>query len=57
MFEDNIEIDREKLYKLYMDHVDYICDECDWVTSFTPKDIVHMIATILESNTKIIKKV
>ena len=56
MFEEDINIDREKLYKLYMDHVAYICDECDWVSSFTPKDIIHMISNILEQNPKLLKK-
>jgi len=56
MIEEEINIDREKLYKLYMDHVNYICDECDWVSSFTPKDIVGMIANIIESNPKLIKR-
>jgi hypothetical protein len=56
MFKEEINIDREKLYKLYMDHVDYICDECDWVSSFTPKDIINMISNILEQNPKLIKK-
>ena len=53
---DEISVDREKLYKLYMDEVDYICNECDWVSSFTPKDIIGIISNIIESNPNIIKK-
>lgn len=53
---DDITIDRERLYKLYMDHVDRVCDECDWVTNFTPKDIVNMISHILELYPDLIKK-
>ena len=56
MFEDNIEVDKEKLYNLYMDHINYICDEFDWVTNFTPEDIIGIIANIIENNPKIIKK-
>jgi len=56
MFEEEITIDKDRLYKLYMDHVDYICDECDWVSSFTPKDIVNVISNILEQNPKLIKR-
>ena len=56
MIYEEISIDRKTLYKLYMDHVNHICDECDWVTTFTPKDIISMIANILESNPKLIKK-
>jgi len=56
MFENDIEIDREKLYTLYMEEVEKICDKCDWVSSFTPKDIIGIISNIIESNPKIIKK-
>jgi len=55
MFED-IKLDRERLYKMYMDHVDYICDECDWVSSFTPRDIISIISTIIENNPDLISK-
>jgi hypothetical protein len=53
---DDITIDRDRLYQLYMDHVDRVCDECDWVTSFTPKDIVNMISHIIELYPDLIKK-
>jgi len=45
-----MEIDREKLHKLYMEWVDNVTEECDWKTSFGPKEIVGAIATILENN-------
>ena len=44
----NIKIDREKLYRMYMKKVMKIADECDWVTNFTPEDIVGMICDIIE---------
>jgi hypothetical protein len=53
---ENIKINAEKLYKLYMDKVNYIADEYDWVTHFTPKDIVYMITNIIEKNPDIIEK-
>jgi hypothetical protein len=37
MIED-IKIDRERLYKLYMDNVNYICDQCEDISHFTPKE-------------------
>ena len=48
-------IDREKLFELYMEKVNRIAEECDWVTNFGPEEIVHMIATILENNPQLIK--
>jgi hypothetical protein len=55
MFED-IKIDREKLYNLYMEKVDFICEECDWVSYFTPRDIISIISRIIESNPNLISK-
>jgi hypothetical protein len=49
-----IEIDRDELFKLYMRRVDFITEECDWVTSFGPEEIVDMIADILENNPQLI---
>lgn len=45
-----LKINREELHKLYMKEVETICDECDWVTSFGPEDIVCIIAGIIEKN-------
>jgi hypothetical protein len=55
MFED-IKIDREKLYNLYMDEVDRICDDCDWVSTITPRDIIGIISRIIEFNPNLISK-
>ena len=38
-----------------MEKVNRIADECDWVTSFGPEEIVHMIADILENNPQLIE--
>ena len=43
-------INREELYKLYMEWVEQVTEECDWKTSFGPEEIVGAIATILENN-------
>lgn len=45
-----MEINRDELFKLYMRRVDFITEECDWVTSFGPEEIVD----ILENNPQII---
>ena len=45
-----MKINRELLYKRYMDKVAEIAEECDWVTDITPQDIVTIIATLLEQN-------
>jgi hypothetical protein len=49
-----MQINRDELYKLYMKRVDFITEECDWVTSFGPEEIVDMIANILENNPQLI---
>ncbi len=43
-----MKIDRDKLFEDYIVMVNDICDECDWVTSFGPKEIVNMIVDLLE---------
>ena len=45
-----MKVNREELYKLYMEWVEQVTEECDWKTSFGPEEIVGVIATILENN-------
>ena len=45
-----MKINREELYRLYMEQVDYIADECDWKTTFGPAEIVNMISEIIETH-------
>ena len=49
-----MQINREELFKLYMEWVEFISEECDWKTSFGPEEIVHSIANILEQNPQLI---
>lgn len=49
-----MKINRDKLYELYMNKVDKITETCDWVTTFAPKDIVHLISSIIENNPDLI---
>lgn len=51
-----MEINRDELYKLYMEKVNQIAEDCDWVTSFGPEEIVNMIANILENNPQLISE-
>ena len=50
-----MEINKEKLYELYMKWVNDVAEECDWKTHFGPKEIVNAIANILETNPELIK--
>jgi len=49
-----MQINRDELYKLYMEWVDRISEDCDWVTSFGAEEIVHSIANILETHPQLI---
>ena len=40
-----MKVNREELYKLYMEWVEQVTEECDWKTSFGPEEIVGAIAT------------
>jgi len=51
---ERLEIDKKQLYKLYMEWVDRVSEECDWKTSFDPEEIVYSIANILETNPQLI---
>jgi hypothetical protein len=50
-----MKINRDELYKLYMEWVNEVADEFDWKTHFGPEEIVHSIANILETNSQLIQ--
>ena len=50
-----MKIDRTTLHKLYMEAVHRIAEECDWKSSFTAEECVHLVCTILEENPQLIK--
>jgi hypothetical protein len=50
-----LKINREELLSLYLKQVDDICEECDWKTSFGPKEIVTIIVKLLEDNANLIE--
>ena len=45
-----MKINKEELYKLYMEWVDKVTEECDWKTTFGPEQIIEAIAIILGNN-------
>jgi len=49
-----MQINKEELYKLYMEWVDRVSEDCDWVTSFGAEEIVYSIVNILENNPQLI---
>lgn len=50
-----MKIDRNELFKLYMNWVNDVAEECDWKTSFGPEEIVNSIANIIENNPQLIQ--
>lgn len=47
-------INRDKVYELYMKWVDEVSEECDWKTHFTPNEIVHQICHIIETEKEVV---
>ena len=50
----HLKINKQELYKLYMQEVNNIVDECDWVTHFTSEECVNIVSNILEKNTHLV---
>jgi hypothetical protein len=50
-----MKINKEKLYELYMQEVDAICEVCDWKTNFTAEECVNIVSYLLEENPDLIK--
>ena len=46
----NNKMDKEKIFKLYMQWVDKVTEDSDWKTQFTPKEIVYKICEIIEKD-------
>lgn len=49
-----MKINKDELYKLYMEWVYEVSEVCDWKTHFEPEEIVHAIAKIIETNPQLI---
>lgn len=50
-----MEINKEQVYKLYMQKVEKIADECDWKTHFTPEECVNLVCNVLQENPSLIE--
>ena len=49
-----MKINKEEFYKLYMEWVYKVSEECDWKTSFGPEEIIYAISDILEKNPQLV---
>lgn len=54
MSTNDIIINRELLFKRYMEIVNSIADECDWVTNISPQTLVNIVADIIENEKNVI---
>jgi hypothetical protein len=50
----NIKINREKLFKLYMKEVNRIADIFEDKSTFTPEELIVIVAQVLEDNPNLI---
>lgn len=50
----NIKVNREKLYKLYIKEVNRICDLFEDKSHFTPKELIGIVAEVMEKNPELI---
>ena len=49
-----MKVNKEELYKLYMEECNNVAEECDWVTHFTAEYCVNIVASVLEKNPALI---
>lgn len=50
-----MKINKEELYKLYMQEVEAICEVCHWKTNFSAEECVNIVAYLIEENPGLIK--
>lgn len=53
--ETKLKINKEELHRLYLEKVNEVAEECDWVTHFTIEDVVRLISLVLEQNPSIVE--
>jgi hypothetical protein len=49
-----MKINKEKLYELYVQEVEAICEVCDWKTNFSAEECVNIVSYLLEENSELI---
>jgi hypothetical protein len=52
----NVKIDRDKLYERYMNMINAMADECDWMTNISPMTLINLVADIIENEPHIINE-
>ena len=55
MSHNKMQINRDKLFELYMNEIYSIAEDLPEKSSFSPKEIVNIICNILEDNSNLIK--
>jgi hypothetical protein len=56
MSTNNIIVDRDKLYEKYMNMIDAMADECDWITNISPMTLINLVVDIIENEPHIINE-
>lgn len=51
-----MKINTQKLYKLYTQKINKICDDLPEKSTFEPREIVNIIARIIERNPDLVSK-
>jgi hypothetical protein len=52
----NIIIDRDKVYEKYMNMIEAMADECDWVANISPMTLINLVVDIIENEPNITNK-
>jgi len=52
----DISINRDVLYERYMDMINAMADECDWITNISPMTLINLVADIIENEPHIINE-
>ena len=50
-----MKINREELHRLYLNKVNEVAEECDWITSFSIEDVVRLISLVIEQNPHVVQ--
>lgn len=45
-------MDKEKIYEKYMQWVEAVTEECEWKSTFTAKELVYKVCSLIEEDEK-----
>lgn len=51
-----MKIDKNKLYRLYVERVAHIAETCEWKTFLTADEIVNIVTDVIEENSNLIDR-